>query len=347
MKNIRTQESGARGSVNWSGAAWIAAAVAGLAVSALVVRSKTQEAERANPPLGQFIEVDGVRLHYIERGQGKPLVLLHGNANMIDDFVLSGLLDRAAQNYRVIAFDRPGFGHSDRPRNKVWTPAAQGELLHKALRKLGIEHCLVAGHSWGTLVALAMALEYPGMVRAVVLLSGYYYPSVRLDVPLAATSAIPVLGDLMRHTLTPLLSRMMWRPMIKRIFGPSPVPKRFDSYPTWMSLRPEQLRAAAAESALLIPATYQFRDRYSELEMPVVILAGSEDRMVNTEHNSVRLHHDIPRSDLRLVPGVGHMLHYLAPEEIMSAIDAAEKEAQLHTAMQSVRTENLGARIVH
>src|ERR1700744_6340220 len=98
-----------------------AATIGALALSALVNRHLAQKAVRDNPPQGQFLEINGVRLHYIERGAGEPLVLLHGNGSMIQDFESSGLIDLAADNYRVIIFDRPGFGHSDRPRNGLWT----------------------------------------------------------------------------------------------------------------------------------------------------------------------------------------------------------------------------------
>jgi pimeloyl-ACP methyl ester carboxylesterase len=81
--------------------------------------------------------VDGVRLHYVEQGTGEPLVLLHGNGSMIQDFATSGLVKTAAETYRVIVFDRPGFGYSNRPRGKVWTPDAQASLLRHALARLG------------------------------------------------------------------------------------------------------------------------------------------------------------------------------------------------------------------
>lgn len=95
------------------------AAVAGgavlVAAAALVNRQLARKAERENPPAGKFIDVDGVRLHYVERGSGRPLLLLHGNGTMIQDLQSSGLFDLAAEKYRVVAFDRPGFGHSSRP----------------------------------------------------------------------------------------------------------------------------------------------------------------------------------------------------------------------------------------
>src|SRR3954463_7324695 len=70
--------------------------------------------ERNNPPIGTFIECDSVRLHYLDRGDPAApcVVLLHGNGSMIQDFMISGLVDRLAEHNRVLCFDRPGFGYS-------------------------------------------------------------------------------------------------------------------------------------------------------------------------------------------------------------------------------------------
>src|SRR3954469_19769041 len=196
------------------------AAIGALAISALYNRQRAEQAERDNPPAGRFIEVNGVRLHYVERGRGEPLVLLHGNGSMIQDFESSGLLAMAAKKYRVIAFDRPGFGHSERPRATIWTPEAQADLIHAALSKIGISRAIVLGHSWGASVATALALKYPQDVGGLVLASGYYYPSVRADVVLASGPAVPVIGDVMRYTLAPILGRMMWPLVLRKILGP-------------------------------------------------------------------------------------------------------------------------------
>src|SRR4029078_12834656 len=125
-----------------SGGDWLAAV-------ALSNRYLANKAERDNPPAGRFLKINGVRLHYVERGAGDPVVLLHGNGSMIQDCESSGLVDLLAKDHRVIVFDRPGFGHSDRPRNVVWTPAAQAELINSALQRLGISHRVSFGHSCG------------------------------------------------------------------------------------------------------------------------------------------------------------------------------------------------------
>lgn len=302
-------------------------AAIGLAASFFYVRAKTRQAERDNPPAGKFVEVDGVRLHYLERGSGPTLVLLHGNGVYSKDFETSGLLQRAAEHYRVIAFDRPGFGYSERPRSTVWTPDKQAALLHRALEQIGVESAIVAGHSWGTMVALAMGLQQPDFVRGLVLLSGYYYPSVRLDAVALTQPAIPIVGDLLRYTVSPLVSRALWPAMAKRTFSPKPVDRRFDAFPVWMALRPKQLRAAAAETAIMIPSAAGLAKRYAELKVPSVIVAGTQDKIVDAGHNSERLSERVAMSQLALEPGVGHMTHYAHPEKVMAAIDAIASQA--------------------
>lgn len=293
---------------------------AGLAAAFLFVQAKKKSAEQQNPPAGKFIDVDGVRLHYLEQGEGPALVLLHGNGLFADDFELSGLLALAARSHRVIAFDRPGFGYSERPGNTRWTPEAQARLFYNALHELRVEHPIVVGHSLGTQVALSMALDYPRYVRAIALIGGYFYPSARLDAPLAALPAIPVLGQLYRYTVAPLLGRLMWPGLVRRMFTPEHTPERFERLPKWMALRPGQLGAAAAESGMMIPAAARLSQRYAELTMPVALIAGGGDLVANAEYHSVRLHREISHSELTLEEGVGHMAHYAAPERIMAAV---------------------------
>ena len=297
-----------------------AVAIGALAAMALVNRHFAKKAERDNPASGRFLDVSGVRLHYVERGSGEPLVLLHGNGSMIEDFDSSGLIDLAAKHFRVVAFDRPGFGHSDRPRNVVWTPDAQAQLIKQALTTLDVSNAIVLGHSWGASVAVALALKYPDMIRGLVLASGYYYPTARPDVIAMGAPSLPLIGDLLSHTLSPLISRAIWPLMMKKIFGPPSVPTKFEGFPKELALRPSQIRASAAESALMIPDAFQFRNRYADLKMPIVIIAGDQDRLIDIDTQSARLHSEIPQSRLHRVAGNGHMIQQTATDEVMSAI---------------------------
>ncbi|MDB5620682.1 MAG: alpha/beta hydrolase [Tardiphaga sp.] len=301
----------------------VAAVVAAgaLAAAALLNRHLAKKAEHDNPPAGQFLDVDGVRLHYVERGSGEPLVLLHGNGSMIQDFESSGLVDLAAKNYRVIIIDRPGFGHSSRPRNVIWTPDAQAQLIERALTRLGVSQAIVLGHSWGASVAAALALKFPNFVRGLVLASGYYYPTLRPDVVAMSAPAFPVVGDIMGHTVSPMISRLMWPLMMAKIFGPKSAPSKFERFPKEMALRPSQIRSSAAESALMIPDAFHFHDNYGELKMPVVIIAGEDDRLIDIDKQSARLHSDICQSAFHRVAQNGHMIHQTATDQVMAAIN--------------------------
>ncbi|WP_230531062.1 alpha/beta fold hydrolase [Microvirga roseola] len=312
----------AKSALRWIAPALLggAAALGGLAV---YVDRRAREAERQHPPIGRFMTIDGVRLHYIERGRGDPLVLLHGNGTMIQDFITSGIVDRLAERYRVIVFDRPGFGYSSRP-GRLWSPQAQAQLIYRALIHLGVVRAVVLGHSWGTQVALALGLDYPLLVRSLVLASGYYYPTARADVLLLSPPAIPVIGDAMRYTISPLAARLMLPRLIQKMFEPAPVPERFDrQMPKELMLRPSQLQASAEEAALMAPSAMDLQHRYRELAVPAVIITGADDQIADVGRQSERLHDHLPDSEFVSVPGLGHMIHHLAPDEVIEAIDRA------------------------
>jgi len=287
-------------------------------------RSTLIETMHDHPYATAFVEIDGVRLHYVERGSGEPLVLLHGNGSMIQDFESSGLLDMAAAKYRVIAFDRPGYGHTTRPRDRVWSAEAQADLIEEALRELGASPAVVLGHSWGASVAMALALRHPASVKALVPTSGYYYPTPRVDAVAASGPAIPILGDILRYTVAPLLGRVLWPALMRKIFGPAKEPAKFtNGFPKELALRPSQLRASAAESALMVPDAWAASDSYGALQMPVVIVAGARDRLIDTAKQSARLHKVIGHSSFHAVAGAGHMVHQTATRAVMAAIDEA------------------------
>src|SRR3954469_16580738 len=119
------------------------AGAATLATLAVANHVAARCAERRHPPKGSFLVVDGVRLHYSDRGEGSPVVLIHGNAVTGDDWNTSGVAEKLLRRHRVIIFDRPGFGYSQRPRGRVWTAARQADLLHRAVQLLGVERPVV------------------------------------------------------------------------------------------------------------------------------------------------------------------------------------------------------------
>ena len=313
-------------------------AAAALAATAVWVAYRARRAEATHGPMGRFIEVDGVRLHYIDRGLGTPVVLLHGTMVRLEDLVESGLVDRLAQRHRVIAFDRPGFGYSERPRDRLWTADAQAALIHEALARLGVKSPAVVGHSWGTLVASALATRNDSDVRKLVLLAGYYFPQPRLDALMAAPPATPVLGDAMRYTVSALAARLMLGRAIRTMFAPAAVPENYvPALSREMLVRPSQIRASAEEAALLMPSAASLAKRYPSMRVPTVIFAGEDDEVIDPVKHSRRLASVMPDAELRMLPGVGHMVHFAALDEIAEAVDASPPLPQETEAERTTR----------
>jgi pimeloyl-ACP methyl ester carboxylesterase len=186
---------------------------------------------------------------------------------------------------------------------------------------------VVLGHSWGTLVALALALRSDDAVSGLVLASGYYFPTFRMDFWLMSGPAVPVIGDLMRYTISPMISWVIMPKIVRTLFAPRPVPPEFkNEFPFSLSVRPKQLRAAAEESAFLIPAAAQLQFQYRRIRCPVRIVHGKDDRLIEVDQ-SRRLHEAVPDCLLHLIDDAGHMVTYADRSGIADAVAALASSA--------------------
>ena len=298
--------------------------MAALAATAAWTAQRARRAEREHPPAGRLLTVDGVQLHVLERGSGPPVLLLHGALNTHADFVASGLLERLSRQHRVIAIDRPGYGHSRRPRDRLWTPQAQGELILQALRQLGAERPKIVAHSMGTLTAMSMALQHPEAVRSLVLVAGYYFPSARVDAWLTAPVGWPVIGDVLRYTVANLTGRALLDAQVRGMFAPQPVPEGYvRTLGRELLLRPQQLRANGEDAGFMVPAVQAAQSVYAHLAVPLSLIAGTEDKVVDPQAHSMRLYQLVAQSRLHLLPGVGHMAHHADPQCVVDAVELA------------------------
>src|SRR5829696_5432591 len=123
----------------------------------------------------------------------------------------------------------------------------------------------------------------------------------------------------------------------RAVFAPAPVPEPFDRlFPKELMLRPLHLRASAEDAALMTPAVMELQEHYRELKLPVVILTGGDDQIADVDRQSKRLHEEIPQSELSVLPGLGHMVHHLAPDEVIKAINRAARLADVVSPAQPV-----------
>ena len=294
------------------------------------------EAEARYGPVGQLLEVDGTTVHALVTGKGPDLVLLHGASGNVRDFTFD-LVDRLKDDYRVIAFDRPGLGWTERlpgyggaGSTKGETPREQARFLQKAAARLGVSNPMVLGHSYGGAVALAWALEQPEDTAALVLLAAVSNPWPGSLDPLYRINS-STLGS---ATVVPLITAFAGEERIDNalsgIFAPQPVPEGYDRHVgAGLSLRRESLRANAQQVNGLRPQVVEMSEYYDGLTMPAEILHGTEDTIVGLSIHSEILARQLPNGHLVTMPGVGHMPHHADPEAVVAAIARAARRAGL------------------
>ena len=287
--------------------------------------AEARRVEAAHPPRGRFIEVDGVRLHWVETGAGRigarPIVFVHGAGGMVEDLLSSRFAPLVGTRYRLVALDRPGYGHSDRPRTELAGPEAQARLLHQALAQLGVERPILIGHSWGGAMVLAYAQEFPADTAGVLVLAGWSHPARAATLWVAGLPAAPVIGGLMSRALAPALAGGLARDIIAQLFAPEPVPASFAAFPIDLALRPSQLRANAEDLAALNADVARLRTRYRQIAVPVEILTGGADKIVDPAAHAFRLARAVPDAGFQVLSGVGHMLHHTQPEAVCAALE--------------------------
>jgi pimeloyl-ACP methyl ester carboxylesterase len=280
---------------------------------------------KSNPCSGQFVSVDGLNLHYVSAGSGRPVILIHGNPGSHHDYTVA-VVDKLSRSSRVIAFDRPGHGCSERHDSIETTVAVQARIIRDALRKLSIEKPVVVGHSWGAALVLALAVAYQDELSGLVLLAPAAYPNLSIEW-WSLFPHVPVVGKLAVHTLTPLVGRIVVNQNLKKAYHPQLVHKDYVQQSAQMWIRPEQVRACAYDERTLRSSLKELSPRYSDIELPVTIVTGSNDLLIEPEQHAHRLHKAIRGSELIVLPQTGHQLPQTRPDAVIDAIETTWRAA--------------------
>jgi pimeloyl-ACP methyl ester carboxylesterase len=277
----------------------------------------------------KFVTVDGTRLHFLIRGAGRPVVLIHGNPGSGQDW--TRVFGPLAANHKIVAFDRPGHGQSQRPKHIDATAEVQARLLHDALKQLHVERPIVVGHSWGGALALVYAINYPKEVAGVVLVAPAVYESQDGVSLLTSLPAVPVIGDAVNFVLTPLLGASVVRSELKKAFSPDPVPKNYLRSVLSEWTRPKKAKAYSLDEASLNSSLKKLSPRYPEINVPVSILAGDSDLIVSEKGNAERLHQALPKSHLIVLPRTGHQIPFTRPQAVLDEIEIVQRLSRVRT----------------
>ncbi|MGO9513537.1 MAG: alpha/beta fold hydrolase [Steroidobacteraceae bacterium] len=306
------------------GIGFAAVAIGGLVVFTLLTARRVQA---ALPPAGRFIEVPGARLHIVERGQGPALLLVHGLAGQLCHFTY-GIVDELATQYRVVAVDRPGSGYSVRAAGASASLSAQADALAALIETLRLGRPVVVGHSLGGALALALAQRHPQQVAGLALVAPLTHLTQGVPAPFRGLAiAKPWLRTLVAWTLAVPLSIAMRKQVLGVLFAPESVPRDFATRGGGLlALRPSHFIAASADLAAIPDDLPEMMQRYGAMHLPVNILYGRGDRILNPQTQGEALAAKLPGAQLTLVDG-GHMLPITAPARTAQFIREAAGRA--------------------
>ena len=271
--------------------------------------------ERAVPPQGRILELDGERLHVLDAGSGPPLVMIHGLSGQMANLTHS-LLERLARDFRVVAFDRPGSGYSPRRSRAEAGLGSQAASLASAIRALKLGRPTIVGHSLGGAVALKLALDHPDCVGALALVAPLTHPVRK---PPFIFEGLAIRSPLLRHVVywtvaapSVLLVRN-WG--AARVFAPERPPKDFAiAGGGLLAMRPSNMNAASEDMNAVNGDLESMPSRYRSLCVPVGVLYGRDDPILDWRSQGDALKEEIPGLDLELVEGAGHMLPVTRPD---------------------------------
>ena len=288
----------------------------------MTIASGAAEARNTNDRPGyremRSVAVNGTSLNYVSAGSGRPVVLIHGNPGSHHDYTFS-VFERLAQSYHVFAFDRPGHGHSERPDSRT-TVEVQAAMLRDALRKLSIEKPILVGHSWGGSVALAAAVDYGSELSGIVLLAPAAYPTVSVEW-WSLLPRVPLLGPLAVKAFAPYVGRTVVKGSLKDAYHPQDLHDEYADHVAELWTRADRIGAWAEDERTLRASLERLSQHYSEIDLPVVIVTGDADRVLDPKQQAYPLHRAIPHSRLIVLPGTGHQLPQTRPDAVIAAID--------------------------
>ncbi len=276
--------------------------------------------ERAVPPQGRFLDLDGERIHVLDKGAGPPVVLIHGLGGQMGNFTHS-LVDRLAAEFRVVAFDRPGSGYSTRSARSPAGIRAQAATLARAIRAMKLDRPLIVGHSLGGAIALAIALDQADCASALALISPATHPVAsppKVFRGLAIRS--PLLRRFFAWTLATPVSLIGRDFGIREVFAPETPPPDFATAGGGLlGARPGNVYAASSDMIATVDDLAAMTPRYASIRIPVGILYGRGDHILDPRAHGEAMKMKIPSLDLEIVDG-GHMLLVTKPDVFAALI---------------------------
>lgn len=281
-------------------------------------------------PAAEWMELDGERIHYRTLGHGPAMVMVHGLGGQLKHFDYLPL-QQLAQQHRLVLMDRPGSGLSPRRDDRNAGIAAQARLVAHFIRALNLpQPPLLVGHSLGGAISLSVALQDPGCIAGLALIAPLTHLASDIPAPFRALAIrTPWLRRLFALVLATPLSILNSRKTIELVFGPEAAPKDFPLRGGGMlSVRPQAFYATSTDMCAVERDLPAQQTRYGELRLPVSVLYGDADRVLDWRVQGEGLRAKVPQAELQLVPGAGHMLPVTQPAVTATWLEGVARAVQ-------------------
>jgi pimeloyl-ACP methyl ester carboxylesterase len=305
--------------------------VAALAVIGYFVWTTQMIARRAEarvPARGTFIEVGGNRIHYVEEGEGRPIVFVHGLGGTLHHF-RHPLFGRKLPGHRLIALDRPGAGYSTRAAGASARLPEQAALIAAFIDRLGLEKPLVVGHSLGGMITLTLALNHPEKISGIVLLSALtrHRDGIPPEIaPIYITSKLK--RWLVAHTVAIPAALKLAPQTLAYVFGPQPTPEGYMTEGGGeLGLRPGHFYNMVADLVAVADDMAELEKRFGEIDMPAGMAFGNADRVLDFATNGDDFRNRIKGLDFEMLDGIGHHPQYVATDRVIALIERVAARA--------------------
>ena len=180
----------------------------------------------------------------------------------------------------------------------------------------------MVGHSWGGLLSLTFALDYPQRVAGLVAIAPPTHPWLGPKKWFNSVFSMPVAGWLFAHTLTLPLGALLIGPGFRGAFRPQSSPPGYmKRTAARLLLRPKTLLSNSADIARLEAFLKRQAGRYGTLATPTIVITGDCDPVVPAQHHAMRLAAAAPSAKLEMLPGFGHLLHHAAADRVVAAVE--------------------------
>jgi pimeloyl-ACP methyl ester carboxylesterase len=291
----------------------------GLALAAMLLGLGASAFAAGQEPFSRLGPPDApVRLFTAERGEGPPVLLIHGFGT--NTFTWRHVAPDLARDHKVIAVDLKGFGQSDKPFDERYSAQDQAELLTQLILDRDLKDLTLVGHSYGGGVALLLALEadtrLKGRIAKLVLLDTIAYPQeIPVFFKLLDTPVVSQVG--VRMAPTDFQIRMALR--IAYYDNSKIGPDEIEAYAARMKTAAGKHAIIHSARQILPPDAEAIAARYSSIQLPTLILWCDHDRIVPLDIG-LKLRRELPNSSLRLISECGHLPQEEQPEATMLQI---------------------------